>query len=150
MSSVQVANNFRLRRTFGRIKKIVDIPNLIDIQQRSYDEFLQREVSPESRADTGLQGVFKSVFPIKDFQDTCSLEFVSYSLGDPKYDVDECHQRGMTFAAPLKVTIQLVIWDVDPESGVRSIKNVKEGVAKAEAETIAKKLEEAGGQVEIK
>jgi len=126
MSSVQVANNFRLRRTFGRIKKIVDIPNLIDIQQRSYDEFLQRDVSPESRADTGLQGVFKSVFPIKDFNETASLEFVSYSLGEPKYDVDECHQRGMTFAAPLKVTIQLVIWDVDPESGVRSIKNVKE------------------------
>ncbi len=126
MTSVQVANNFRLRRTFGRIKKIVDIPNLIDIQQRSYDEFLQRDVSPESRADTGLQGVFKSVFPIKDFNETASLEFVSYSLGEPKYDVDECHQRGMTFAAPLKVTIQLVIWDVDPESGVRSIKNVKE------------------------
>src|SRR6476620_10860622 len=126
MSSVQVANNFRLRRTFGRIKKIVDIPNLIDIQQRSYDEFLQRDASPESRADTGLQGVFKSVFPIKDFNETASLEFVSYTLGEPKYDVDECHQRGMTFAAPLKVTIQLVIWDVDPESGVRSIKNVKE------------------------
>src|SRR5215475_3452452 len=126
MALAQVANNFRLRRTFGRIKKIVDIPNLIDIQQRSYDEFLQRDVSPESRADTGLQGVFKSVFPIKDFNETASLEFVSYSLGEPKYDVDECHQRGMTFAAPLKVTIQLVIWDVDPESGVRSIKNVKE------------------------
>jgi DNA-directed RNA polymerase subunit beta len=126
MGVQQVANNFRLRRTFGRIKKIVDIPNLIDIQQRSYAEFLQRDVPPESRADTGLQGVFKSVFPIKDFNETASLEFVSYTLGEPKYDVDECHQRGMTFAAPLKVTIQLVIWDVDPESGVRSIKNVKE------------------------
>src|ERR1700704_6027673 len=126
MGVQQVANNLRLRRTFGRIKKIVEIPNLIDIQQRSYEEFLQRDIPPESRADTGLQGVFKSVFPIKDFNETASLEFVSYSLGEPKYDVDECHQRGMTFAAPLKVTIQLVIWDVDPESGVRSIKNVKE------------------------
>ncbi len=126
MALAQVANNFRLRRTFGRIKKIVDIPNLIDIQQRSYEEFLQRDIEPERRADTGLQGVFKSVFPIKDFNETASLEFVSYSLGEPKYDVDECHQRGMTFAAPLKVTIQLVIWDVDQESGVRSIKNVKE------------------------
>jgi DNA-directed RNA polymerase subunit beta len=126
MASLQVANNFRLRRTFGRIKKIVEIPNLIDIQQRSYEEFLQRDMLPENRADTGLQGVFKSVFPIKDFNETASLEFVSYTLGEPKYDVDECHQRGMTFAAPLKVTIQLVIWDVDPESGVRSIKNVKE------------------------
>jgi len=126
MATAQVANNLRLRRTFGRIKKIVDIPNLIDIQQQSYEDFLQRDVQPESRTDTGLQGVFKSVFPIKDFNETASLEFVSYSLGEPKYDVDECHQRGMTFAAPLKVTIQLVIWDVDAESGVRSIKNVKE------------------------
>src|SRR5882762_3404895 len=126
MGVQQVANNLRLRRTFGRIKKIVEIPNLIDIQQRSYEEFLQRDIPPESRADTGLQGVFKSVFPIKDFNETASLEFVSYTLGEPKYDVDECHQRGMTFAAPLKVTIQLVIWDVDQESGVRSIKNVKE------------------------
>src|SRR5438105_9115376 len=126
MALAQVANNFRLRRTFGRIKKIVEIPNLIDIQKRSYDEFLQADFAPERRADTGLQGVFKSVFPIKDFNETASLEFVSYTLGEPKYDVDECHQRGMTFAAPLKVTIQLVIWDVDAESGVRSIKNVKE------------------------
>jgi DNA-directed RNA polymerase subunit beta len=122
----QVPNNLRFRRTFGQIKKIINIPNLIDIQKRSYDEFLQREVASEQRKDQGLQAVFKSVFPIKDFNETASLEFVSYALGDPKYDVDECHQRGMTFAAPLKVTVQLVIWDVDPESGIRSIKNVKE------------------------
>src|SRR5438876_288748 len=122
----RVPNNLRARRTFGRIKKIIDIPNLIEIQRRSYEEFLQKDVTPEQRKDQGLQAVFKSVFPIKDFNETASLEFVSYTLGEPKYDVDECHQRGMTFAAPLKVTIQLVIWDVDPESGVRSIKNVKE------------------------
>src|SRR2546425_11157902 len=122
----QVPNNLRLRRTFGRIKKIIDIPNLIDIQKRSYEEFLQKDVAPETRKDQGLQAVFKSVFPIKDFNETASLEFVSYTLSEPKYDVEECHQRGMTFAAPLKVTVQLVIWDVDPESGVRSIKNVKE------------------------
>jgi len=122
----QVPNNLRLRRTFGQIKKIINIPNLIDIQKRSYDEFLQRELASEQRKDQGLQAVFKSVFPIKDFNETASLEFVSYALGEPKYDVDECHQRGMTFAAPLKVTVQLVIWDVDPESGIRSIKNVKE------------------------
>ena len=112
--ATQVANNLRLRRHFGRIKKIIDIPNLIDIQKRSYDEFLQRRCRlPRVATRPGLQGVFKSVFPIKDFNETASLEFVSYSLGEPKYDVDECHQRGMTFAAPLKVTIQLVIWDVD-------------------------------------
>src|SRR5881398_2231826 len=122
----QVPNNLRFRRTFGRIKKIIDIPNLIEIQKRSYEEFLQKDVAPEVGKDQGLQAVFKSVFPIKDFNETASLEFVSYTLSEPKYDVEECHQRGMTYAAPLKVTVQLVIWDVDPESGVRSIKNVKE------------------------
>ncbi|MEA2625650.1 MAG: DNA-directed polymerase subunit beta [Candidatus Binatota bacterium] len=122
----QVANNLRFRRNFGKIKRIIDIPNLIDIQKRSYDEFLQADISPEGRKDLGLQGVFKSVFPIKDFNETASLEFVSFLLGTPKYDVEECRQRGMTFAAPLKVTIQLVIWDVDPQSNLRTIKNVKE------------------------
>ncbi len=122
----QVANNLRFRRHFGKIKRIIDIPNLIDIQKRSYDEFIQAGVPPEQRKELGLQGVFKSVFPIKDFNETASLEFVGYSLGTPKYDVEECHQRGMTFAAPLKVTIQLVIWDIDQQSNVRAIKNVKE------------------------
>jgi len=124
--SSRVGSNLRFRRNFGRIKKIIEIPNLIEIQKRSYDEFLQRSLSPAERRDTGLQGVFRSVFPIKDFNETASLEFVSYQLGEPKYSVDECHQRGMTFAAPLKVTIQLVIWDVDPQTSARSIKNVKE------------------------
>src|SRR5881394_554717 len=126
VQSSRVPNNLRARRTFGRIKKIIDIPNLIEIQRRSYEEFLQKDVTPEQRKDQGLQAVFKSVFPIKDFNETASLEFVSYTLSEPKYDVEECHQRGMTFAAPLKVVVQLVIWDVDQESGVRSIKNVKE------------------------
>src|ERR1700676_4613600 len=120
----QVTSNLRLRRSFGKIKKIIDIPNLIEIQKRSYEEFLQAGVASDQRTDTGLQAVFKSVFPIKDFNETASLEFVSYELGTPKYDVEECHQRGMTYAAPLKVKIQLVIWDV--ENGRRSIKNVKE------------------------
>ncbi len=119
-----VTNNLRLRRSFGKIKKIIDIPNLIEIQKRSYDEFLQAGVPADQRTDTGLQAVFKSVFPIKDFNETASLEFVAYELGEPKYNVEECHQRGMTYAAPIKVKIQLVIWDV--ESGRRSIKNVKE------------------------
>ncbi|MGH7865379.1 MAG: DNA-directed RNA polymerase subunit beta, partial [Candidatus Binataceae bacterium] len=120
----RITSNFRLRRSFGKIKKIIDIPNLIEIQKRSYDEFLQKDVAVEDRQNSGLQAVFKSVFPIKDFNETASLEFVSYELGTPKYDVDECHQRGMTYAAPVKVKIQLVIWDV--ENGRRSIKNVKE------------------------
>ncbi len=124
MSQVHVTSNLRIRRSFGKIKKIIEIPNLIEIQKRSYDDFLQVGVATDDRADVGLQAVFKSVFPIKDFNETASLEFVSYELGTPKYDVEECHQRGMTYAAPLKVKIQLVIWDV--ENGRRSIKNVKE------------------------
>ena len=124
MAQVHVTSNLRIRRSFGKIKKIIEIPNLIEIQKRSYDDFLQVGVSTEDRCDVGLQAVFKSVFPIKDFNETASLEFVSYELGTPKYDVEECHQRGMTYAAPLKVKIQLVIWDV--ENGRRSIKNVKE------------------------
>src|ERR671925_283224 len=122
----QVANNLRFRRSFGRIRKIIDLPYLIEIQKNSYDLFLQKDAAPLERQSIGLQEVFKSVFPIKDFNETASLEFVSYALGEPKYDVEECHQRGMTYAAPLKVTVQLVLWDVDNQTGSRSIKNVKE------------------------
>ncbi len=124
--SVRLPHNLRLRRNFGKIHRVVDIPNLIEIQKRSYAHFLQLGVAQSDRRDTGLQGVFKSVFPIKDFNETASLEFVSYDFGEPKYTVAECHERGMTYAAPLKVTVQLVIWDVDEETGTRSIKNVKE------------------------
>ena len=122
----QVAHNLRFRRNFGRIKKIIDLPYLIEIQKNSYDLFLQKDLAAAQRQNLGLQEVFKSVFPIKDFNETASLEFVGYSLGEPKYDVEECHQRGMTYAAPLKVTVQLVLWDADPQTGSRSIKNVKE------------------------
>jgi DNA-directed RNA polymerase subunit beta len=122
----QVANNLRFRRSFGRIRKIIDLPYLIEIQKNSYELFLQKDAAPTERQNMGLQEVFKSVFPIKDFNETASLEFVSYTLGEPKYDVEECHQRGMTYAAPLKVTVQLVLWDVDQQTGARSIKNVKE------------------------
>jgi len=122
----QVAENFRPRRNFGKIKKVVEIPNLIEIQRRSYDEFLQKDVPADQRKDVGLQAVFKSVFPIKDFNDTAELDFVGYSIGEPKFDIEECHQRGNNFAAPLKVTVHLVIYDVDPTTNARSIKNVKE------------------------
>ena len=121
-----IQNNFRVRKNFGKLKKIVEVPNLIDIQKRSYDKFLQRETPTDEREDVGLQAVFKSVFPIKDFGETSSLEFVSYSLDRPKYDEDECRARGMTFAAPIKVVVRLVVWDVDDESGTQSIRDVKE------------------------
>ena len=121
-----IKENFRLRKDYGSIDKIVDIPNLIDIQRRSYEEFLQLDTPKDERSDIGLQEVFYSVFPIKDFNETANLEFVSYHLDKPKYDIDECMARGMTYAAPLKVVIRLVIWDIDEATGSRSIHDVKE------------------------
>jgi DNA-directed RNA polymerase subunit beta len=121
-----IANNPLLRKNFAKIKKIIDIPNLIDIQKNSYKRFLQLEIPAETRKNSGLESVFRSVFPIKDFSETASLEYVSYSLGTPKYDVEECHQRGMTFAAPMKVKVRLVVWDVNKDADVRSIKDIKE------------------------
>ncbi|OEU52358.1 MAG: DNA-directed RNA polymerase subunit beta, partial [Desulfuromonadales bacterium C00003096] len=121
-----IANNQLLRKHFAEIQRIIDIPNLIDIQKNSYKRFLQADIPPSSRQNIGLEAVFQSVFPIRDFSETCSLEYVAYSLGTPKYDVDECHQRGMTFAAPVKVKVRLVSWDTDKESGVQSIRDIKE------------------------
>ena len=121
-----IANNHLLRKNFAKIKNIIDIPNLIDIQKNSYRRFLQQEVGPEQRNNSGLEAVFRSVFPIKDFSESASLEYVSYSLSKPKYDVEECHQRGMTFAAPMKVKVRLVIWDSGKETGVRAIRDIKE------------------------
>ncbi|MBZ0253254.1 MAG: DNA-directed RNA polymerase subunit beta, partial [Candidatus Methylomirabilis sp.] len=116
----------RLRRDFSKIKKVIEIPNLIDVQKKSYDLFLQVDVPHDKRQNIGLQAVFKSVFPIKDFNETAALDFVSYDLGQPKYDVDECRQRGLTFSAPIKVTIRLVIWETNEETKQKSIQSVKE------------------------
>src|SRR5690242_16139423 len=116
----------RIRRDFGRIPEISRMPNLIEVQKSSYDHFLQIGVSAENRTDVGLQEVFKSVFPIRDFSERAELQFVKYELEDPKYDVEECQQRGMSFGAPLKVTLRLVVWDVDEDSGACSIRDIKE------------------------
>src|SRR5579872_5526332 len=116
----------RVRKSFGRIPEVAPMPNLIEVQKSSYDHFLQMEVPPEQRQSVGLQEVFRSVFPIKDFSERSQLEFVKYELEAPKYDVEECQQRGMTFAAPLKVTLRLVVWDVDEDTGSRSIRDIKE------------------------
>ena len=116
----------RLRKSFGRIPEVAPMPNLIEVQKSSYDHFLQMDVPPEQRGPVGLQEVFRSVFPIKDFSDRAQLEFVRYELEQPKYDVEECQQRGITFAAPLKVTLRLVVWDVDEDTGSRSIRDIKE------------------------
>src|SRR5712671_3220606 len=116
----------RIRKTFGRLPEVAPMPNLIEVQKSSYDHFLQMGVLSEQRTSVGLQEVFKSVFPIKDFSDRARLEFVRYELEQPKYDVEECQQRGITFAAPLKVTLRLVVWDVDEDTQSRSIRDIKE------------------------
>ena len=124
MASV-VQTNFRIRKNLGRVKRIIQVPNLIDIQKTSYDKFLQATVPPSERAEVGLQAVFRSVFPIRDFNQTSELVFVSYNLEKPKYDVDECRQRGMTYAAPIKVTTQLMIYE-PRDNGERDVRDIKE------------------------
>ncbi len=116
----------RIRKSFGRIPEVAPMPNLIDVQRSSYEAFLQMGTLPDSRTQTGLQEVFKSVFPIDDFAGRGRLEFVDYELEEPKYDVEECIQRGMTFAAPLKVTLRLIVWDLDEDTGAKSIRDIKE------------------------
>ena len=112
----------RGRKDFGKIPSIVEIPNLIEVQKRSYEGFLQKDGPAERREEFGLQAVFKSVFPIADYNDNALLEFDSYHFGEPKYTVEECHDRGMTFAIPLKVTLRLVIFDHDKEAKTRTIR----------------------------
>src|ERR1700693_1966974 len=116
----------RIRRSFGRIPEVAPMPNLIDVQRASYEGFLQMDAKPDGPTHAGLQEVFKSVFPIDDFAGRGRLEFVDYELEEPKYDVEECIQRGMTYAAPLKVTLRLIVWDVEEDTGARSIRDIKE------------------------
>src|SRR5580658_8171297 len=116
----------RIRKTFGRIPEIAQMPNLIEVQRASYDHFLQMGVEAENRVSVGLQEVFKGVFPIRDFSERAQLDFVRYERETPKYDVEECQQRGMNYAAPLKVTLRLLVWDVDEDTGSRTIRDIKE------------------------
>jgi DNA-directed RNA polymerase subunit beta len=116
----------RVRKFFGKIQEVAEMPNLIEVQKASYDQFLLVKEPLGGRPDEGLQAVFKSVFPISDFSSTSMLEFVKYEFEAPKYDVDECRQRGMTYAAPLKVTLRLIVFDVDEETGAKSVKDIKE------------------------
>ena len=119
-------NRRRVRKSFGKIESVAEMPNLIDVQKSSYDQFLQWGVPVSKRQDTGLQAVFKSVFPIHDFAGRGDLEFVKYELDTPKFDVDECLKRGLTFGAPVRATLRLVVWDTDMTTGVRSIRDIKE------------------------
>ncbi len=119
-------NRRRVRRTFGKISEVAQMPNLIEVQRNSYEQFLQMYDPVNERIDVGLQAVFNSVFPIKDFAGRSMLEFVSYTLEEPKYDVDECHQRGLTYASPLRLTLRLIVWDLDTDTGAKSIRDMKE------------------------
>ncbi len=116
----------RIRKSFGRIPEAVQMPNLIEVQRSSYEQFLQRDARSAPRRDEGIEAVFKSVFPIKDFNERATLEYVTYEFEDPKYDVEECIQRDMTFAAPLKVKLRLIVFENDEETGARSVKDIKE------------------------
>jgi DNA-directed RNA polymerase subunit beta len=116
----------RIRKHFGKIREILDMPNLIQVQKSSYELFLKSGDQPVPNDGEGIKGVFQSVFPIKDFNETAILEFVKYELEKPKYDVEECQQRDMTYAAPLKVTLRLIVFDVDEDTGARSVKDIKE------------------------
>src|SRR5271165_6954637 len=116
----------RLRKFFGKMVEIAQMPNLIEVQKTSYDQFLQVVKLDAGRLDEGLQAVFSSVFPIKDFSESSLLEYVDYHFEEPKYDVEECQQRSMTYAAPLKVTLRLIVFDVDQETGAKSVKDIKE------------------------
>ena len=116
----------RLRKYYGKIREVLEMPNLIEVQKSSYDLFLKSGDQPEPLDGEGIKGVFQSVFPIKDFNETSVLEFVSYDLEKPKYDVEECQQRDMTYSAPLKVTLRLIVFDVDEDTGAKSVKDIKE------------------------
>ncbi len=116
----------RIRKSFGRIESVTEMPNLIEVQKNSYDQFLQINVPAAERTDTGLQAVLKSVFPINDFAETATLEFVSYDFDKPKFDVEECRQRDINYAAPMRATLRLITWIVDEDTGSREIRDIKE------------------------
>ena len=119
-------NPKKIRKSFGKIPHVASLPNLIEVQKRSFDSFLQLGSDPTARLDSGLHAIFKSVFPINDYTERASVDYVSYDIGSPKYDVEECSQRGMTFGAPLLVNFRLIVWDIDEEAGTKSVRDIKE------------------------
>lgn len=126
MTAILTATNDKYRRSFAKIKPIKEMPGLLDLQKDFYNDFLQRDIPAEKRQNKGLQSVFNSVFPISNFGDSASLEFLNYSFGEPKYDVNECRTRGVSYGAPLKILVRLVVKDIDEESKVSSIRDIKE------------------------
>ena len=116
----------KIRKSFGKIPLVTSLPNLVEVQKRSFDNFLQLKTDPEKRENTGLHSIFKSVFPIHDYTERATVDYVSYNLGVPKYDVEECSQRGMTYGTPLLVNFRLIIWDIDEIAGTKSVRDIKE------------------------
>ena len=126
MMALSFTEKKRIRKSFGKIPEAIEMPNLIEVQRASYEHFLQMNVPQAERTEDGLDGVFRSVFPIKDFAERSVLEYVSYEFEQPKFDTEECMQRDLTYAAPLKVRLQLIVFDVDEETEARSVREVKE------------------------
>ena len=124
--SLSFTGKKRIRKNFGRIPEAVSMPNLIEVQKSSYNQFLQKDIPHEERGERGLNGTFKSVFPVRDFSDRAVLEYVSFEFEPPKFDEEECQQRDITYAAPLKVKMRLVVFDVDDDTQARSVKDIKE------------------------
>jgi DNA-directed RNA polymerase subunit beta len=114
----------RIRKIFGNIHEVSEMPNLIEVQRESYEQFLRSR--PQDGYVSGLEKTLRSVFPIRDFAGTAELDFVNYELEEPKYDTDECRQRGMTYAAPMRVTLRLIVFEVDPDTETRSVLDIKE------------------------
>ena len=124
--SLDYINLKKIRKSFGKIPLVTSLPNLVEVQKRSFDSFLQLKTDPEKRENIGLHSIFKSVFPIHDYAERATVDYVSYDLGVPKYDVDECSQRGMTYGTPLLVNFRLIIWDIDEIAGTKSVRDIKE------------------------
>tara|TARA_B100000575_G_scaffold7449_1_gene5544 strand:+ start:409 stop:4614 length:4206 start_codon:yes stop_codon:yes gene_type:complete len=124
--SLDHINLKKIRKSFGKIPLVTSLPNLVEVQKRSFDSFLQLKTDPEKRENIGLHSIFKSVFPIHDYAERATVDYVSYDLGVPKYDVDECSQRGMTYGTPLLVNFRLIIWDIDEIAGTKSVRDIKE------------------------
>ncbi len=124
--SLDHINLKKIRKSFGKIPLVTSLPNLVEVQKRSFDSFLQLKTDPEKRENIGLHSIFKSVFPIHDYAERATVDYVSYNLGVPKYDVEECSQRGMTYGTPLLVNFRLIIWDIDEIAGTKSVRDIKE------------------------
>ena len=119
-------NRHSIRRSFGKLTAPIKVPHLLKVQLDSFERFLQRDVPPDQREDKGLEAVFRSVFPVSDFSGSSTLEYVHYRLGDPKYSVEECRVRGVTFACPVRAALRLIVWEKDTESDVKHIRDIKE------------------------